>query len=134
MEDIEVVVVDDDIAMEVRAPERKRGRSASAVWNWFTDDASPQNAKSAKCMHCKTLINHHKKSESAKVHLNSCAKFRTLMNGLNDDERPNWYRLIGTDETKKVEPPTRRPLTLSVARAKRAAASRAPSSPSRSRS
>ncbi len=92
MEDIEVVVVDDDIAMEVRAPERKHGRSASAVWNWFTDDASPQNAKSAKCMHCKTLINHHKKSESAKVHLNSCAKFRTLMNGLNDDERPDWYR------------------------------------------
>jgi hypothetical protein len=31
MEDIEVVVVDDDIAMEVRAPERKHGRSASAV-------------------------------------------------------------------------------------------------------
>jgi hypothetical protein len=93
MEDIKVVVVDDDdIAMEVRAPERKHGCSASAVWNWFTDDASPQNAKSAKCMHCKTLINHHKKSESAKVHLNSCAKFRTLMNGLNDDERPDWYR------------------------------------------
>ncbi|BBN18355.1 hypothetical protein MPTK1_8g01890 [Marchantia polymorpha subsp. ruderalis] len=92
MEYIEMVVVDDDIAMEVLAPKRTCGRSASAVWNWFTDDASPQNAKSAKCMHCKTLINHHKKSESAKVHLNSCAKFHTFMNGLNDDERPDWYR------------------------------------------
>ena len=25
-------------------PEWKRGRSASAVWNWFTDDESPLNA------------------------------------------------------------------------------------------
>lgn len=71
MEDIEVVVLDDDIAMKVLALERKCGRSASPVWNWFTDDASPQNAQSAKCMYCKTLINHHKKSESAKVHPNS---------------------------------------------------------------
>ena len=42
-----IMIVDDDIEMEVRAPERKRGRFAGAVWNWFTDDVSPLNAKSA---------------------------------------------------------------------------------------
>ena len=41
------------------------------------------------------------------------------MNGINDD-----YRLIGTDRTWNVEPTTRRPLNLSVTRAKRPAKSR----------
>ena len=38
------ITVDDDIEIEFRAPERKRGRSASAVWNWFTDNVLPLNA------------------------------------------------------------------------------------------
>ena len=37
----------DDIEFEVRTPKRKRGRSASAVWDWLIDDASLLNAKSA---------------------------------------------------------------------------------------
>ena len=34
------MVVDDDIEMKVRAPKRKRDRSANEFWNWFIDDAS----------------------------------------------------------------------------------------------
>jgi hypothetical protein len=37
------------------------------------------------------LVNHHKKSESVKVHLNNCALFRKLMNGMEEDKRPAWY-------------------------------------------
>ena len=34
------MVVDDDIEMKVRAPKRKRDRSANEFWNWYIDDAS----------------------------------------------------------------------------------------------
>jgi len=37
------------------------------------------------------LVNHHKKSESMKVHLNKCAPFRNLMNGMEEDKCPTWY-------------------------------------------
>ena len=68
----DVVFIDDDIETKFQAPEWKRGRSGSAIWNWFTNDASPQKARGAICMHCKTLTKYHKKSEIAKVHLTSC--------------------------------------------------------------
>ena len=45
---------------------RKRGRSSSSIWSYFTKDAEPQKHKSAICKHCNVLVNHHKKSESAK--------------------------------------------------------------------
>jgi hypothetical protein len=37
------------------------------------------------------LVNHHKKSESMKVHLNKCALFRKLMNSMEEDKRLAWY-------------------------------------------
>jgi hypothetical protein len=37
------------------------------------------------------LVNHHKKSESVKVHLNKCALFRKLMNSMEEDKRLAWY-------------------------------------------
>ena len=73
--------------------EWKCGRSANAVSNWFTGDASPKIAKSVECMHNKTMINHFKNCISAKIHLIFVPVFCTLiMNGMNDDERPYWYR------------------------------------------
>jgi hypothetical protein len=82
---------DDVQIIEDPAARRKRGRTTSTVWTFFTDHPEPQKAKSAKCKHCKYLINHHKKSEAAKAHLNKCPKFRTLMNGQEDADRPDWY-------------------------------------------
>ena len=71
---------------------KKRGRKMSEFWTLFTDDSNPQKMKSAVCKHCKTLINHHKKSESAKVHLNcKCSVFRRVMNGIDICDRPSWY-------------------------------------------
>ena len=85
---------DDDDVVIVEQPDqgRKCGRSTSTVWILFTNDDNPQNAKRAKCKHCNTLVNHHKKSESAMTHLNNCSKFRTLMNGLEDADRPDWFK------------------------------------------
>ncbi len=64
---------------------RKRGRQGSDLWSLYTDDIQH---KSAICKHCRMLVNHHKKSESVKVHLNKCAPFRKLMNGMEEDKRP----------------------------------------------
>lgn len=52
----------------------------------------PHNAKSNICKHCKTFINYHKKSELVKVHLNNCVTLHKVMNGMEDGERPEWYR------------------------------------------
>jgi len=69
----------------------KRGRHGSGVWDFFTNDSNPHLRKSAVCKHCRSLVNHHKKSESARVHLNKCTPFRRLMNGMEEDSRPTWY-------------------------------------------
>jgi hypothetical protein len=73
------------------APICKRGRSSSSIWPYFTNDAEPEKHKLAMCKHCNVLVNHHKKSESAKVHLNRCSTFRKLMNGQDMDEWPDWF-------------------------------------------
>jgi hypothetical protein len=70
---------------------RKRGRQGSDLWSLYTDDVNPHQHKSAVYKHCRMLVNHHKKSESVKVHLNKCAPFRKLMNGMEEDKRPAWY-------------------------------------------
>ncbi len=36
-------------------------------------------------------MNHPKKSELVKVHLNKCALFYNFMNGMEEDKRPAWY-------------------------------------------
>ena len=64
------------------------GRGPSVLWAFFTDDPNPHNLKSAECKHCHTRINHHKKSKSAKTHLNKCAAFRQLMNDIDVGGRP----------------------------------------------
>jgi hypothetical protein len=82
----------DDDAPARSATERKRGRPSSSVWQWFTENDNPHRLKSAKCKHCKTTVNHHHKSESAQVHLNNCAPFRKLMNGMEGRDRPTFYK------------------------------------------
>ncbi|CAM6015243.1 unnamed protein product [Sphagnum balticum] len=70
---------------------RKRGRQGGDLWSLYTDDVNPHQHKLAVCKHCRMLVNHHKKSESVKVHLNKCAPFRKLMNGMEEDKRLAWY-------------------------------------------
>jgi hypothetical protein len=67
---------------------RKRGRQGSDMWSLYTDDVNLHQHKSAVCKHYRMLVNHHKKSESVKVHLNKCAPFRKLMNSMEEDKRP----------------------------------------------
>ena len=72
-------------------PESRCGRAASAIWIGLP---MKRLHKRPRCrMHAlqerdKSLH----KSETDKAHPNSCANFRTLMNGTNDDECPDWYR------------------------------------------
>ena len=67
------------------------GRMVSNVWGWFTDETEPQKKKSAICKHCQQRVNHHRKSEMARAHMNGCAGFRSVMNGLEHSYRPDWY-------------------------------------------
>ncbi|KAH6582464.1 hypothetical protein BASA60_001911 [Batrachochytrium salamandrivorans] len=48
----------------------KHGRPSSDIWTWFTNDTNSHHLKSATCKHCNLLINHHKKNECARLHLN----------------------------------------------------------------
>jgi hypothetical protein len=82
----------DDDAPAGPSTERKRGRQSSNVWNWFTKDNNPHRLKSAKYKHCKTTVDHHNKSESARVHLNICTPFQKLMNGMKKRNRPTFYK------------------------------------------
>jgi hypothetical protein len=54
-------------------------------------DVNPHQHKLTVCKHYRMLVNHHKKSKSVKVHLNKCAPFRKLMNGMEEDKHPTWY-------------------------------------------
>ena len=60
---------------------KKRGRAADAgrgpsvLWAFFTNDPDPHKIKLVECKYFHTRINHHKKSESAKTHMNKCAAF-----------------------------------------------------------
>ncbi len=70
---------------------RKHGRQGSDLWSLYIDDVNLHQHKSAICKHCRMFVNHHKKSESVKVHLNKCAPFRELMNGMEEDKYLTWY-------------------------------------------
>ncbi len=87
---------------DVRPSLKKFSRTQSPIWELFIDAADPHNAKLNVCKHCKTLVNYHKKSESVKVHLNNCAAFRKVMNNMEDDERPEWYRRNKKGATRPV--------------------------------
>ncbi len=65
--------------------------TGSDLWSLYTDNINSHQHKSAICKHCRTFVNHHKKSESVKVHLNKCVPFRKLMNGMEEDKHPAWY-------------------------------------------
>ncbi len=80
--------LDDNGNDDVVVGGRKCGRQSSDLWSLYTDDVNPHQHKSAVCKHCRMLMNHHKKSESVKVHLNKCAPFRKLMNGMEEDKCP----------------------------------------------
>ena len=67
------------------------GHSATTFWQYVTDDFEPQKLKSAVCNHCCTRYNHHKKSEQAMIHLNACHAFCKAMNGIEINDRPEWY-------------------------------------------
>ena len=80
---------------------KRAGRSAAAIWEYFTNDPSPQTSKSAVCKHCHNLFNHHKKSEQAKTHLLKCQPFCAAMSQLDVDQRPEWY-IHGTSRSKRT--------------------------------
>jgi hypothetical protein len=70
---------------------RNRGRQSSSLWELFIRDDNPHQTKSAVCKHCRIVVNHRKKSEYAKLHLNKCQQFRKLKHGVEQNERPDWY-------------------------------------------
>jgi hypothetical protein len=82
---------------------KKRGRPTSEIWLMFTDDARPQLAKSSTCKHCKMQITHHRKSETAKLHLVNCYPFRQLMDDKESADRPDWYD--NKKPAREVKPP-----------------------------
>ncbi len=92
---------------------RKRGRELSDVWTSFTRSPNPSQLKSAVCMHCNCRVNHHRKSECAATHLNRCASFRQVMNGIEDAERPRWY-----ERKKKSKTSTSETVSLSASTSK----------------
>jgi hypothetical protein len=67
---------------------RKCGRQGTDLWSLYTDNVNLHQHKSAICKHCRMLVNHHKKSESVKVHLNKCALFCKLMSSMEEDKCP----------------------------------------------
>ena len=50
------------------------GRIASNVWGWFTNETEPQKMECVTCQQCQQKVNHHRKSEAAKTHMNGCAR------------------------------------------------------------
>ena len=49
---------------------------------WCTDDSKPQKKKYVICKHYQPSVNHQRKSEPAKNHMNKCCNFCTAMNGM----------------------------------------------------
>jgi hypothetical protein len=68
-----------------------RDQQGNDLWSLYIVNVNLHQHKSAICKHCRMLVNHHKKSESMKVHLNKCAPFRKLMNGMEEDKHLAWY-------------------------------------------
>jgi hypothetical protein len=83
-----IIVEEDDTLANVA---QKGGRKRNPFWDYFTNDVDPQKRKSAICKHCCQQVNHHKKSEQAMIHINSCPPFRKMMNGMEIGERPDWF-------------------------------------------
>jgi hypothetical protein len=93
--------VDDDNIIVINLPDinvvdapvfgLKCGHTSSDIWTWFTNNANSHHLKSATCKYCNLHINHHKKSEVAKLHLNKCYMLCKLMNDMEDCNRPDWY-------------------------------------------
>ncbi|KAJ1340196.1 hypothetical protein BSLG_005189 [Batrachochytrium salamandrivorans] len=89
----DIISVDPPDVNVVDAPvvRLKHGRPSSDIWTWFTNDTNSHHLKSATCKHCNLLINHHKKNECARLHLNKFNMFCKLINGMKDYDRPDWY-------------------------------------------
>src|ERR1700756_4668587 len=85
---------DDNNIIEVEPNEKKKnGRTMSDFWSYFTITENPYKLKSAKCKNCNQVVNYHKKSENAMRHLNNhCPPFKKLMNGMELNDRPGWYK------------------------------------------
>ena len=77
--------------MEEKAHSPTKQRHLTGFWSLFTQDEDPHRALCARCRHCRNVVNHHRKSEQAQVHLNSCLAFKKYMYGLPRDQRPEWY-------------------------------------------
>jgi hypothetical protein len=63
-----------------------RGQQGNDLWSFYINNVNPHQHKLAVYKHCRMLMNHHKKNESVKVHLNKCAPFHKLMNGMEEDK------------------------------------------------
>ena len=58
---------------------------------WFTDDSQPQKKEYVICKHCQQSINHHRKSEPAKNHMNKCSNLCTAMNSMEQADWSDWH-------------------------------------------
>jgi hypothetical protein len=79
---------------ETRPSKRRStgGRNVASVWSMFTNLLeNPHKLKSCPCRHCNFTLNHHKKGNMVKAHLNKCTHFHKYLNGLDDDACPEWY-------------------------------------------
>lgn len=87
--DITLASSDHDLPTQNRIS--NTGRQKSELWSLFTESATPQKLKQAICRHCKSMFNHHKKSELAQKHLLKCIAFRNYVKALEDADVPEWY-------------------------------------------
>ena len=58
---------------------------------WFTDGSKPPKKKYVICQHCQQSVKHHRKSKSAKNHMNKSSNFCTAMNGMEQADWSYWH-------------------------------------------
>ena len=79
------------------------GRKIKMAWTDFTDKLDAQkvsNGKTAICKHCQNTVTHHNKNVSVQTHMKSCKPFVSLMNCSADQEKPEWYKELKTQQKK----------------------------------
>ena len=81
--------------MLIRLMQLLKDWSVVALWTrcggWITDDNKPHKKKCVNCKHYQQSVNHHRKSEVAKNHMNKCSNFRTAMNTMEQADWPDWH-------------------------------------------
>ena len=61
------------------------------VWEYICDADDARALLIVKCKHCMKSVLIQKKSERATAQLNSCSRFKSAINGVDDIHRPHWF-------------------------------------------